>query len=200
MCSCTYGHPIYHDNILIMSDEVLCASGKYCKLQVLFDTGIIDTDALSYRQHSPVSVLDSGAIEKKRAYQLAVEDSSGNFTPFFSQLMVSYNTKLPILSNIFLPVWLPSKRNIFWGSCICASKTLVSFNEVCKSMFEEIESSRGVALDLKMVLLLNLSSSDWTYCFHFLIVLGIVRMCVLSVICCAFVGVVVVVGWLKIIT
>ena len=41
---------------------------------MLFDIHVIDTDAPSYRQHSPVSVLDSGAVEKKRVYCSAVED------------------------------------------------------------------------------------------------------------------------------
>ena len=39
-------------------------------------------DAPSYRRHSPVSVLDSGTVEKKRVYYSPVEDRRGNFTPF----------------------------------------------------------------------------------------------------------------------
>ena len=52
------------------------------QVEALFDIRVIDTDAPSYRRRSPVSVLDSGAVEKKRVYQSAVEDRRGNFTPF----------------------------------------------------------------------------------------------------------------------
>ena len=52
------------------------------QVEALFDICVNDTDALSYRRRSPVSVLDSGAIEKKRVYRSAVEDRRGNFTPF----------------------------------------------------------------------------------------------------------------------
>ena len=47
-----------------------------------FDIRMIDTDAPSDRRRSPVSVLDSGAVEKKRVYHSAVEDRRGNFTTF----------------------------------------------------------------------------------------------------------------------
>ena len=52
------------------------------QVEALLDIWVIDTDALSYRWHSPTSVLDSGATEKKRVYRTAVEDRRGNFTPF----------------------------------------------------------------------------------------------------------------------
>ena len=52
------------------------------QVEVLFDTCVIDTDSPSYRWHSPVSVLDSGTVEKKRVYHSAVEDRRGYFTPF----------------------------------------------------------------------------------------------------------------------
>ena len=48
----------------------------------MFDIRMIDTDTPSYRRRSPVSILDSGAVEKKRVYRSAVEDRRGNFTPF----------------------------------------------------------------------------------------------------------------------
>ena len=51
-------------------------------MEALFDIRVIDTDAPSYRRRSPVSILDSGAVEKKRVYRSAVEDRRGNFTPF----------------------------------------------------------------------------------------------------------------------
>ena len=52
------------------------------QVEALFDICVIDTDAPSYRRRSPVSILDSGAVEKKRVYRSAVEDRRGNFTPF----------------------------------------------------------------------------------------------------------------------
>ena len=52
------------------------------QVEALFDIQVIDTDAPSYRRRSPISVLDSGAVEKKRVYCSAVEDRRGNFTPF----------------------------------------------------------------------------------------------------------------------
>ena len=52
------------------------------QVEALFDIRVIDTDAPSYRRRSPISILDSGAVEKKRVYRSAVEDRRGNFTPF----------------------------------------------------------------------------------------------------------------------
>ena len=52
------------------------------QVEALFDIRMIDTDALSYRHRLPVSILDSGAVEKKRVNRSAVEDRRGNFTPF----------------------------------------------------------------------------------------------------------------------
>ena len=52
------------------------------QMKALFDICVIDTDAPSYRQCSPLSVLDSRAVEKKTVYHSAVEDRRGNFTPF----------------------------------------------------------------------------------------------------------------------
>ena len=43
------------------------------QVEALFDIHVIDTDARTYRRHSPVSILDSGAVEK-RVYRSAVED------------------------------------------------------------------------------------------------------------------------------
>ena len=52
------------------------------QVETFFDIRVIDTDAPSYRRRSPVSIHDSGAVEKKRVYCSAVEDRRGNFTPF----------------------------------------------------------------------------------------------------------------------
>ena len=50
--------------------------------EALFDIRIIDTDAPSYKHHTPVAVLESAAKEMKRIYQKAVKDRRGQFTPF----------------------------------------------------------------------------------------------------------------------
>ena len=50
--------------------------------EALLDIRIIDTDAPSYKHHTPEAVLESAAKEKKRIYQKAVEDRCGQFTPF----------------------------------------------------------------------------------------------------------------------
>ena len=50
--------------------------------EALFDIRIIDTDAPSYKHHTPEAVLESAAKEKKRIYQKAVEDRRSQFTPF----------------------------------------------------------------------------------------------------------------------
>ena len=52
------------------------------QVEALFDIHVIDTDAPSYRQCSPVSIFNSGVVEKKEVYCSAVEDRRGNFTSF----------------------------------------------------------------------------------------------------------------------
>ena len=54
------------------------------QVEALFDIRVVDIDAPmpSYRWCTPAAVLDSGAVEKKRVYRLAVEDRRGNFKPF----------------------------------------------------------------------------------------------------------------------
>ena len=52
------------------------------QVEALFDICVINTDAPSYRRRSPISILDSGAVEKKRVYRSAVENRRGNFAPF----------------------------------------------------------------------------------------------------------------------
>ena len=52
----------------------------------LFDFKVIDTDAPSYSNRSPESVLESGAQDKKRIYKKAVEDRRGTFTRFVTSV------------------------------------------------------------------------------------------------------------------
>ena len=54
--------------------------------EALFDFKVIDTDAPSYSNRSPVAVLESGAQDKKRIYKQAVEDCRGSFTPFVTSV------------------------------------------------------------------------------------------------------------------
>ena len=51
-------------------------------MEALFDIRVIDNDAPSYQWRSPVSILDIGAVEKKRVYRSTVEDRRGNFALF----------------------------------------------------------------------------------------------------------------------
>ena len=64
---------------------------------------MIDTDAPSYRRRSPVSVLDSGAVEKKRVYHLAVEDRRGNFTLFVLSVDGLLQREALHFVNVYLP-------------------------------------------------------------------------------------------------
>ena len=54
--------------------------------EALFDFKVIDTDAPSYSNHSPESILESGAQDKKRIYKQAVEVRRGTFTPFVTSV------------------------------------------------------------------------------------------------------------------
>ena len=52
------------------------------QVEALFDIKAIDTDAPSHLHRTPESILDTGALEKKKLYKKAVEDRRGTFTPF----------------------------------------------------------------------------------------------------------------------
>ena len=52
------------------------------QVEVLSDICVIDTDTPSYWQRSPISILDSEAVEKKRVYRSAMVNRRGNFSPF----------------------------------------------------------------------------------------------------------------------
>ena len=55
-------------------------------MEALFDIKVIDTDAPSHLHRTPESILDSGALEKKKLYKKAVEDRRGTFTPFVTSV------------------------------------------------------------------------------------------------------------------
>ena len=57
------------------------------QVEALFDIRVVDADAPSYRQHTPAAVLDSGVVEKKRVYRLAVEDRRGIFVQSVNGLL-----------------------------------------------------------------------------------------------------------------
>ena len=67
------------------------------QVEALFDIHVIDTDTPSYRWRLPVSVLDSGAVEKKRVYRSAVEDRRGTLQLLFCQLMACCSVRLHTL-------------------------------------------------------------------------------------------------------
>ena len=50
-------------------------------MEALFDIKVIDTDAPSHCTHSPETILETGAKEKKRIYEQAVVERRGNLTP-----------------------------------------------------------------------------------------------------------------------
>ena len=55
-------------------------------MEALFDIKVIDTDAPSHLHQTPESILDTGALEKKKLYKKAVEDRRGTFTPFVTSV------------------------------------------------------------------------------------------------------------------
>ena len=64
------------------------------QVEALFDIRVVDADAPSYRQHTPAAVLDSGVVEKKRVYRLAVEDRRGIFVQ--SVIIMAYCSVKPL--------------------------------------------------------------------------------------------------------
>ena len=56
------------------------------QVEALFDIKVIDTDAPSHLHRTPESILDTGALEKKKLYKKAVEDRQGTFTPFVTSV------------------------------------------------------------------------------------------------------------------
>jgi hypothetical protein len=50
--------------------------------EALFDIRIVDTDARSYCDRSPIDVLSAAESEKKKIYQQACSDRRALFTPF----------------------------------------------------------------------------------------------------------------------
>ena len=74
---------------------------------------VIDTNSPSYRWHSPVSILDSGAVEKMRVYHSAVEDRRGTLHLLFCRLMACCSMRLHTLSSVYLLTWPLDGRNLF---------------------------------------------------------------------------------------
>ena len=82
------------------------------QVEVLFDIRVADTDAPSYRR-SPVPILDSGAVEKKRIYFSAVEDRRGNFIPFVLSVDGLLRCEVSHFVSVYLPTWPLDGRNLF---------------------------------------------------------------------------------------
>ena len=127
------------------------------QVEVLYDIRVIDTDAPSYRWHSPVSILDGIAVEKKRFYWSVMKDSRGNFTPF-------------ILS---------------WQVATADVLTLVYLQLLFAYVWEGLGSSGGVVLVSMMLFLFDLLFNDWALDFSWFILfccfiikqLIIIRVC-----------------------
>ena len=68
----------------------LCVRGVWIpQSEVLFDIRVVDTDAQSYRNQTPLAVLFSAECDKKRKYSQACLDRRATFTPLcVCQLMV----------------------------------------------------------------------------------------------------------------
>ena len=85
------------------------------QVEALFDIRVTDTDAPSYRQRSPVSILDSGAVEK-RVYRSAVENRRENFTPFVLSVdgLLQREASHFVKRLFHLPTWPLDGRNLFF--------------------------------------------------------------------------------------
>ena len=60
----------------------LCVRGVWIpQSEVLFDIRVVDTDAQSYRNRTPLAVLCSAECDKKRKYSQACLDQRATFTP-----------------------------------------------------------------------------------------------------------------------
>ena len=60
----------------------LCVRGVWQpQTEALFDIRVVDTDARSYCGRTPIAVLCSAEVEKKRKYSLACQSRRASFTP-----------------------------------------------------------------------------------------------------------------------
>ena len=125
-------------------------------MEALFDISVIDTDAPSYRRHSSFSVLDSGAVEKKRVYHSAIEDRRGNFTPFV--LSVDGLLHCEVLQFVkFLSASLASRWGKPFSNVLDFVHSRLQFASVHSARMC-LRSSGGVVLDLMMAL-----PSNWLF-------------------------------------
>ena len=66
--------------IIIIAD--LCVRGAWePQIEELLDIRVVDTDAQSYRAHTPRNVLSTAKGEKKHKYLQACQDRRATFTP-----------------------------------------------------------------------------------------------------------------------
>ena len=84
------------------------------QVEALFDIRVIDTDAPSYRQRSPVSILDSGAVEKKRVF-IVQRWRTGEETLHLlcCRLMACCSVRPRTSSSVYLPIWPLDWRKLF---------------------------------------------------------------------------------------
>ena len=128
-------------------------------MEALFDICVIDTDAPSYRRHYSISVLDSGAVEKKRVYHSAVEDKRGNFTHFvlYSVDGLLHCEVLQFVKR--LSASLASRWEKPFSNVLAFVHSRLQFASVHSARMC-LRSSGGVVLDLMMVLPSNLLFND----------------------------------------
>ena len=127
-------------------------------MEALFDICVIDTDAPSYRRHTSISVLDSGAVEKKRVYHSAVEDKRGNFMPFV--LSVDGLLHCEVLQFVKrLSASLASRWEKPFYNVLTFVHSQLQFASVHSARMC-LRSSGGVVLDLMMALPSNLLFND----------------------------------------
>ena len=70
------------DGVSEMLVADLCVRGVWQpQTKALFDIRVVDTDAQSYCGRTPIAVLCSAEVEKKRKYSLACHSHCASFTP-----------------------------------------------------------------------------------------------------------------------
>ena len=84
-------------------DLEVCNGVWQPQIEALFGIKFIDTDAPSYSNRTPESVLESGAQDKKRMYKQAVEDHRGTFPPFVTSVDGLVPTGMNLVPTQMIP-------------------------------------------------------------------------------------------------
>ena len=94
------------------------------QVEALFNIKVIDTNAPSHLHRTPESMLDSGALEKKKLYKKAVEDRRGTFTPFVTSVDGLLHREA---EHILKQHSRKMEQIICWNVCICQSSILITY-------------------------------------------------------------------------